>query len=109
MAFIITFMACFLLYGTSKYFPESLQSMGGPLRKNKKGTLVVALLFLGSSMGLFVKLYNDAPTGLLVWAVVLMMTMSALLLSIKLHRYWLFFWGLLMVGMTIYEFVYYAG
>ncbi|MDN5217295.1 hypothetical protein QQ020_34800 [Fulvivirgaceae bacterium BMA12] len=104
MAITTTIIACLLLYGTSKYFPEGLATIGIPLRKNRKLVLLVSILFLGWSVWSFTSMY-DTPTAIIVWAVVLMTVLSALVLSVKTHPNWLVFWGLLVAGSLIYDFI----
>ena len=104
MAITTTIIACLLLYGTSKYFPEGLATIGIPLRKNRKPALLVGILFLGGSIWSFTLMY-DTPTAIIVWSVVLMTVLSALVLSIKTHPNWLVFWGVLVAGALIYEFI----
>jgi len=89
MALTTLTLACFLLYGTSKYFPIE----GIEVLKEHRGKIVL----LASAISLFsLFLFNrsfDFSTSLMIWMSAFMMLLSAIILSVKMNEKSVWMWG----------------
>ena len=90
MAVTIILIACFVLYGASKYFPYH-GGLWGLLRHHQvftrilgAGLLLLALLVMQSQHGVV--------NAVVFWCLAIMLAMSLLVVSLRFHKAWLLLW-----------------
>lgn len=93
MALAVLTLSCFLLYATSKYFPFKELAW---IKKKSEMVMVIATAISFASLYLFTYTYNF-ETAILVWMVAFMTILSAVILSIKMNKKWIWVWSTLSV------------
>ncbi|MEL6719289.1 MAG: hypothetical protein AAFP82_11280 [Bacteroidota bacterium] len=88
MALSILLLACFLFYGTSKYFPIQYDFV----KDHKTKLLILASVVSLLSLYLFTSSF-DFATALMIWILASMTLLSAVILSVKMNTKWLWLWG----------------
>ena len=89
MALAVLILACFMFYGTSRYFPRQDISL---LKEHKTSIMVLAGAISLLSLYLFSHRF-DGATALLVWLTAFMTLLSAIILSVKMNVNWGWAWG----------------
>jgi len=85
MAVLLTLIACFLLYGKSKYFPQQWQNVTAPLRKNKAMTRGLGYALLLIAAVIFVLDWGGF-TGFVIWVTILMLAYSVLVIALPVWQ-----------------------
>jgi len=89
MALALLIVSCFLIYSTSRYFPEGRFSW---IKKHKITTQLTAGAICLVSLYL-VSVSYDFTTALMIWMIALMTLLSSMILSVKMNQKWLWVWG----------------
>lgn len=93
MALAVLTIACMLFYASSKYFPFQDIPI---VTKRKIGSIGLASAISLLSLLLFTRSLGFA-TALMVWMTAFMALLSAIILSVKMNRKWIWVWGVLSV------------
>ncbi|MEM9259427.1 MAG: hypothetical protein AAGA62_07250 [Bacteroidota bacterium] len=81
MVLLLLFMAAYLLYGKSKYFPATLRERNDWLRKYPREFRLLAYLQMVLALGRLIFLY-DGFTGTLIWLYALMFVFGSIIIAL---------------------------
>lgn len=104
MAILTTCLLSFLLYGTSKYFPESLATIQENLKKRKLLTRITALILMILAIWFF-SFSFDFVTAIVVFATTFMLVLSSLIISLKLNPQSWIAWLVICLGAIFINFI----
>lgn len=93
MALAILIISSFLFYSTSKYFDAFGSKRTG---KYRNWVIIIASVFSLLSIWLFASSYN-LVTSIVIWSIAFMTVLSALIITVKLNKKWIYAWGSIVV------------
>ena len=102
MSILTTFLAGFLLYGTSRYFPESLHAFQRYLVARKLLTRTLGILLMVVAVLMF-SFHYTWGTAIIVFTATFITVLSLLIVSLKLSRYALIGWVAVIVVAVLIE------
>ncbi|MFS4446821.1 hypothetical protein [Maribacter sp. 2307UL18-2] len=97
MAITTVLLGSFLLYGTSKYFPEKFLKIRYLVAKNRKMAKLLGCSLLLLSVMLF-SLKNGFATGFIMFAITLFLALSSLVISLSVHKKLIYLFIVIVVG-----------
>ena len=101
MALTVLIIACFLFYLPSKYFPLKVNK---PLAIPKR--IINSIASVGALLSLFIFTFSfDFPTALIIWLTAFMTLLSAIIISLKVSKQWVWVWGVVSLLFIIIDFI----